>query len=1120
MKIKILLLLLTTSLQLFAGVSGEIFTSGYHELVVNTLNALSGLAASNNEPLIKIASAIGVLIMSIKIIFNQNSRNIAGFEVLKTGAFILAIQALFISAPDDDKHAYAVIDRISLQTTEVRQIPKGIGEFLSLFTTLEDGIMEKMELYFTTPASLSYRQAGLGFTVSTQMDIMRSNIADTNLKKTFYDYILNCKVDGDFSTGNQNLQYLLSAEGTNILTHLATDRSSLTMVYSSTDPEGEVVSCKDAWNNTIKTALNTEALNNQASIAKARGLLSQTFANDVALSNMITGSNSATVSARDQLVSAIARNATLDSVKKVATFNGVSDSMLTKQLSISEISMTNSSILANYQAQQTIPVLKALCTAFIVVISWLIGILAIATMNAGYVKFLIVLNVWLMLWSPLFQILNFGIDILVDDALSLYKNGIDANNQIGIYEILGGKLAMVTNLVWSVPILAFGIAKGGEFAMTQFISAMVSPVQNAAHHTTKTDLQSAMSENEGFTTGSGKNAHFGLANTNASMTGVGGQTSKINSNGNNVTDIAGTGVTKVSSAVNPNVSASIDNNGNVITKNDDASATQVSGASTALTSANAKVESLQKSLATENSNVMSQMSTAGSSNTVTNTNGDSVKIDESTGQAIQKMNSAASKEAFNTSDTKKLVDSISNDKQAKTALGLDVNSGSSAAGNVLQKLSGASVNFSSNGNVAITTSDGTSFELSKDSSYGKEFSENYSKSISEQMSKSKDNTQAYANMVSAVNGESQSDANSTARKVSQAYSEQESASQTYQATKTQGTAMGDNLMNSAFQNYFSKNADRFGNASKEEKADFMVNKMVEWNQSQNGIKDKMDFINDNTSKTELPNTVNTNSNIESGAKTLGSDISSHVAGNTTYNPNSNESIRTGIENSGQVIRGSQVSNPELNSQVNNNVKKDGVVSESVDNKSTNNGKSIDAKEKKDANKIDDNLMLKAVSGVDNGLEAVKQLGENFIGTKDDVNPDAQRYAKDNKTMNNATYTNAQQGENKLIKSGYFSDEINTSQLGKTSTEDLGRIYNYDKNNDKLSDSSKAALKDELGKRDYNFNSNEFSSKYSPDEITSHVIPNGDNSNPASDIQNNDTINKNKSDFPADFKPSF
>ena len=215
-------------------------------------------------------------------------------------------------------------------------------------------------------------------------------------------------------------------------------------------------------------------------------------------------------------------------------------------------------------------------------------------------------------------------------------------------------------------------------------------------------------------------------------------------------------------------------------------------------------------------------------------------------------------------------------------------------------------------------------------------------------------------------------------------------------------------------------------------------------------KDRMDFTNDNTSKTQLPNTVNTNTNIENGAKNLGSDVNSHVTGNTTFNPNSNESVRTGIESKGQEIRDSHVNNPELNSHVNNNVKEDGVVSKSVDNKSTNNGRSIDAKEKKDANKIDDNLMLKAVSGVDNGLEAVKQLGENFAGTKDDVNPDAQRYAKDNKTMNNATYTNAQQGENKLIKSGYFSDEINTSQLGKTSTEDLGRIYNYDKNSGKIS----------------------------------------------------------------------
>ena len=66
MKNKFLILFIISSGQLFAGVSGEIFTNGYHELIVRTLNAVSGLAASNNGPLIKIATSIAVLLMVIK----------------------------------------------------------------------------------------------------------------------------------------------------------------------------------------------------------------------------------------------------------------------------------------------------------------------------------------------------------------------------------------------------------------------------------------------------------------------------------------------------------------------------------------------------------------------------------------------------------------------------------------------------------------------------------------------------------------------------------------------------------------------------------------------------------------------------------------------------------------------------------------------------------------------------------------------------------------------------------------------------------------------------------------------------------------------------------------------
>ena len=1109
MNFKIIILLFISSLQLFAGHSGEIFTSGYHDIVVSTLNAVSGLAASNNVPLIKIATAIAILIMSIKIIFNQNVRNIAGFEVLKMATFVVAIQALFINAPDDDNHAYAVIDKISLQTTEVRQVPKGIGEFLSLFTMLEDGIMAKMELYFSTPDSLSYRQAGLGFTVGTQMEIMRTNIIDANLKKTFEDYILNCKIDGEFATNEQNLQHLISASGTNILTQLSSNESRLTLFYTDANAGGAVMSCKDAWS-LIASELGTQAFNNQSAYAKARGLIAQTYANKVTEAEMITGINNANVTAKEQLVAAIARNATVDAVQKVANFNGVSDSLLTKQLSISELSMTNSSILANYQAQQTIPILKALCTAFIIVLSWIAGILAIATMNAGYIKFLIILNVWLMLWSPLFQVLNFAIDILVSDALSMYESGLNASNQVGVYEILGGKLAMVTNLVWSVPILAFGIAKGGEFAMTQFISAMVSPVQNAAHHTTKEDMSSALG---------GKAEYLGSDGNRIERngnTGTGYESKNVNASGNFAASNTGTHTESVESSTAKGTTATVNSKtGEISVTNPNANSNVQSAVQQSVTNAEQNVKTLQNGLANESSNVASKVTTSGDGTVTSLNTGNNLAVTEADGKTFTKMNSAASSNAFNTSNKNALVDSISNDKQAKTALSLDVNSGSSAIGNIAQKLTGASVNFSQNGNIAVTTSDGTSFELSKNSSFGKEFSENYQKSMTEQIQSSKGNTQAYANVVSAVNGENQSDSNSTARKVSQAYSELDSASQTYQSVKSQGTANSDNIMNSAFQNYFDKN-ERFKDASAADKADFMVNKMVEWNQSESGIKDRMDFIKDNTNQSELKNTVNNKDKIDNGKKELEGKTSDVTE--TNYNDNSNAGTKSYLEGEGKRIENSNLGNKEVENDVNNHVK--GDVGKNANEKLNTNGKVIEGHEQKNADKVGDNLTIKAVESASDGMDAVKQLGENFSGTKDVENPEAKRFANNNKVVNNDTYTHAQQGDNKLITPSYTGDVINKSELKNTSDEDLSRIYNYDKNNDKLSDGSKDVIKDELGKRGYDFNSNEYSSKYSPTDIKSPVIPNGDKHNPGSDIQNTDQLNKGKSDFAFNWENTF
>lgn len=1101
MKNKFLILFIISSGQLFAGVSGEIFTNGYHELIVRTLNAVSGLAASNNGPLIKIATSIAVLLMVIKILFNSNSRQIAGFEFLKMGAFVLAIQALFISAPDDDNHAYAVIDRISLQTTEVRQVPKGIGEFLSLFTTLEDGIMQKMELYFTTPDSLSYRQSGLGFTTSTQMEIMRSDIASEELKKTFYQYILNCKVDGDFSDETQTIDQILSTEGKNIIASLGTTKTLLTLVFDSSNGQGQVVSCKDAWN-VITNGITSEAANHETAFAKLRGLTAQAYSAKVVASTLITGSASATKSARDQLEAAIARNSTLDSIKKVATFNGVTDSLLTKQLSISEISMTNSSILSNYQAQGTVPVLKALCTCFIIVVTWIVGIFSIATMNMGYIKFIVILNIWLMLWSPLFQVLNFAIDIMVESALSLYPDGVTSTNQIGIYEILGGKLSMITNLVWSVPILAFGIAKGGEMAMSQFIGAMVAPVQGAAHHTTKTDLQSATGATESWTDAKGTNHTFGMA-TQGATTGL-GQTSAINQDGNFSSLNSGSGTATTTSSINSGNTASFNADGSGSVSSSTANASQVEAASTSLTSANAKIESLQKSLTKGNSDLAANISSAATSSQVTSSNGDAVKIGEGTSQTASVMNATANSVANSVADKNALTQSVAEDKQAAIALGAKVDSSGTLIGSAAEKLVGASASIGANGNIAIKTSDGTSFSLSKDSAFGKQFTENYSKSIANQIGNSKENTQAVADITSAARGESQSDTRSTSRQVQEAYSNQESATATFSDSKSQGSSASNAVLTSAFQNFFNNN-ESWKNSTPKERADFATRKLDEWNQSQDGIKESRDFINDNTEAPKMQNSVNTEPTIASGKGRLENETS-RLQHDTSFNPEFVSSTEGEIKGKGNEIRNTNVTDPNIDKDVNSNVKNKGEVSGVVANKTEIVEGNVKGKEQELTNKADESVMLKAVEGAEKTSDGIKEVYKSLSGKDDNVDAEAKRTASLNNSENTMAYkANSQKTEDNpipLVNKGWSSDSINTEKLSSAKTEDLARIYEYNQGNNKLDGSSKIALTNELESRNYDTKSNEFSGEYKPytDKAPS-IIKNGDGLNPGASSKN-------------------
>jgi hypothetical protein len=200
--------------------------------------------------------------------------------------------------------------------------------------------------------------------------------------------------------------------------------------------------------------------------------------------------------------------------------------------------------------------------------------------------------------------------------------------------------------------------------------------------------------------------------------------------------------------------------------------------------------------------------------------------------------------------------------------------------------------------------------------------------MAEQIQTSKGNTQAYANVVSAVNGENQSDSNSTSNKVAKAFAEVDSKTETYQATKSLGTSASNDLLNSAWQNHFK--GDRFKNYTPEQKTDYAVNEMERWSQSADGIKDSMNFIKDNTNSPELKNPINNSSKIDNGEKYLGEKTEN--VGTITYDPGSNSGTKTNIEAKGKEIENTPVGTGEVKKEVESHVKPKGEVIKEVNEK--------------------------------------------------------------------------------------------------------------------------------------------------------------------------------------------
>lgn len=454
-KIFILLLLFFSGI-LYA--NDVIYTWGYASLINDILQAVRG-AITGVDDLVKSAMAIAFFIFALKKAMDSRAN-----PVMEFGKLILLfsmVSYFFLKAPNDDNHRFIIEDRITGEMHTVSQIPIGIGKTFSLVTKLEDGIAELMETFFSTPASINYRNSGLGFSISTHNNVSNMKIMDSYYARTYNEYISEC-VFYDISTGVRDISTIMDNDALSSSIFNSTS-SRLTNKYTSSTPSGEVAQCSEVatyLSSTIGTYMTqvekvAAAMNGQT--------LSNFQANAGAVQELFFNSANNT---RDYLQQMVLINMTSDAIINTAKVSGLDPSALAWSSAVADQNLRTSMTSKGVVAQSYLPKVKAYFIAMIIAISWLIVILSIMFGDYKHIMLFFTLMLWMVFWTPLLLIINYFTDLNIREILLAMKDATGAGFTISHNQAILNELNkwqdVVNWLVMLTPLLAYSLVKASE----------------------------------------------------------------------------------------------------------------------------------------------------------------------------------------------------------------------------------------------------------------------------------------------------------------------------------------------------------------------------------------------------------------------------------------------------------------------------------------------------------------------------------------------------------------------------------------------------------------------------------------------------------------------------------
>lgn len=468
-----LLLMMVAPVPLLAD---TIYAWGYGEMFVQILLAVSSFA--NDGYLIKVAGGLGMLALVFKL-FDGRSAPI--LELGKYFMLMVLVYVAFLTAGTGGVYRHTIEDRVTGYTNVVDGVPVGVGKMLALVTGMELSMSRAMESRFSTPTSTQFRNAGLGFPLVAHANMSKMHSINPFVQKTMDDYIMNCLL---FDMMDGTLDPNTVSTSPNLLSTITSTSTRMTNIYTAANPGGELKTCAQA---SVALPLAIDAMLPQVKqvVSAQSGLITggSTAVFDTKAADVAQLYFGISKSATDYLKQSVTMNMLSDGMYNVAKVSGIDPTALAYGTTIAERAAQSNFTIQGELAKKYLPLLKGILTLLIVSIGWMLAVFAVMFFDVAYLRMYVSLLIFLSLWTPLAVVLNFITSLYLQKTITPIGNVAGwytmANKAVIDSEVTSA-LAWLGYLGWSIPMLAYAIAKKSDHGLVSLTSSLTSAMGSGA----------------------------------------------------------------------------------------------------------------------------------------------------------------------------------------------------------------------------------------------------------------------------------------------------------------------------------------------------------------------------------------------------------------------------------------------------------------------------------------------------------------------------------------------------------------------------------------------------------------------------------------------------------------